>query len=403
MEGPRPARADEARRGGGALEHRVRGLRRRTTWALVPDAVSAGRTSHLRVFVDGGRPWHSPASPGRRVVAPGILLHGRVRRVGLHLKEFHQGRGLGTRLMDRLRGGRPGPKRDTLLISAGRDSTGAWAASTPDATRRQGTGQVGADRVRSLRLGLRRDRRAVRCASGAWPTSPAWRGCTGRNRSVSSEEQVWYALLAHGTGSDQALPVWVVTATDRPEHVEAYLAVKEAVDTPEGRTSTVPELAGSRVAVLSGLPQVMDAMRADRADVTSSPRTVRWPESPPVTASRSCHGIPRHGEGDRSPAPDSRPPASRRPRVPIEAGADGLVFRHGTESFAVRGLDEVTAFLFVRSSGSRAARSRSLRSRSRLLPDPPAGLRVQLYIEKCGCRKTSFMNRGTLWSDSGSS
>ncbi len=32
--------------------------------------------------------------------------------------------------------------------------------------------------------------------------------------------------------------------------------------------------------------------------------------------------------------------------VSVEAGADGLVFRFGTESFAVRGLEEVTAFLF---------------------------------------------------------
>ena len=351
MEGPRPARADELA-AVVELSNTVFGdYAPHDMGRWFPTLFCRENLGHLRVFVDGGRPVALAGFTVDRVVAPGISF--TVACVGsVCTLKSHQGRGLGTRLMDDCVAAARSVGVTTLLISGGR---GLY--------RRMGC--IDAGRYATLKVPGRTALTAAMTA--ALTASRPAAGSTGRavrewrladvprlaglhrTEPVRFErtEQVWYALLRTGRVATRPCRVWVVTATDRPEHVEAYLAVKEAVDTPEGRTVSVPELAGSRVAVLSGLPQVMDAMRADRADVDflASDR-----EMAGVAARHGLEVVPRGFHGTvKVIDPPRLIPALRRlvgHGVPIEAGADGLVFRHGTESFAVRGLDEVTAFLF---------------------------------------------------------
>jgi hypothetical protein len=88
-------------------------------------------------------------------------------------------------------------------------------------------------------------------------------------------------------------------------------------------------------------------MGADRADVDVLAADDAMAE---LAARLGLEVSPRGFQGTvKVIDPPGLAPALRRlvgPGVSIAAGPDGFVFRLGVESFAVRGLEEVTSFLF---------------------------------------------------------
>ncbi len=109
-------------------------------------------------------------------------------------------------------------------------------------------------------------------------------------------EPEWYALLRTGLVADRPCRTWVVSAPGRPEEIEAYLCVQQAVETPQGRVASVQEVAGSRDCRLHGARpgHGCDARRPDRRGL---PRLG-----------------PRDGDDRRAARPGGRPPRASRAR-----------------------------------------------------------------------------------------
>jgi len=157
----------------------------------------------------------------------------------------------------------------------------------------------------------------------------------------------WYAFLRTGRVATHPCRTWTVSARGRPDVIEAFLCAQEAEVKPQGRMAAVHEMAGSREAVLEALPTVIEAMRADGVDVSFLGSACA------MAALAARHGFevaPRGFDGTVKVIDPPGAVAALRhlvgAGVSIEAGEDGFVFRLGGESFAVRGLEEVTAFLF---------------------------------------------------------
>jgi predicted N-acetyltransferase YhbS len=336
MEGPRAVRADELP----AVvelsntvfgEHGPHDMGR---W--FPTLFCRENLEHLRVFVDGGKPVALAGFTVNRVVTPGASF--MVACIGsVCTLKSHQGRGLGTRLMDDCVATALSEGVTVLFISGGR---GLY--------RRMDC--IDAGRYRSVRV----PRAAVRPASGRevreWRLADVprmaelYRAEPVRFERTTTE---WYSFLRAGRAADHPCRTWVVSAPDRPGEIDAYLCGLEPVQTSQGRAISVQEIAGSRDAVLAALGPVMDAMRADRSDVNvlglDSGMAARAAQFNLEIVPRGFHGTVKVID------PPRLLPALRRlvgSGVSIEAGADGLGFRLGTESFAVRGLAEVTAFMF---------------------------------------------------------
>jgi predicted N-acetyltransferase YhbS len=336
MEGPRAARADEL----AAVvelsdtvfgEHGSHDMGR---W--FPTFFCRETLGHLRVFVDEGRPVALAGFTVNRVVTPGASF--TVACVGsVCTLKSHQGRGLGTRLMDDCVATALSEGVTVLLISGGR---GLY--------RRMGCIDAGCYRT------VRAARAAVRPEAGRevreWRLADVPRMAElHRAEPVRFERTApeWYAFLRTGRAANGPCRTWVVSAPGRPGQIEAYLCAQEVVDTPQGRMASVQEIAGSRDAVLAALDPVMDAMRADRSEINflgvDSGMASRAAQFSLGVVPRGFHGTVKVID------PPGLIPALRRfvgSGVSIEAGADGFVFRLGTESFAVHGLAEVTAFLF---------------------------------------------------------
>lgn len=340
MEGPRAARADE-------LAAVVRlsdavfgeyGPHDMGRW--FPTLFSRENLPRLRVVVDAGTPVALAGFTVNRVATQDIEL--TVACVGsVCTLRSHRGRGLGTRLMDDcvaaalregvtvllISGGR-GLYRRMGCIDAGRYST----AMVPSRAAIPRSGPSAARAVREWRLA---DVPRMAALLRAEPVR------------FERTEPEWYALLRPGRAAGRPCRTWVVSTIGRPDDIEAYLVVQQPEDAPEGRTIRVHELAGPRAAILSALPFLMEDMRADRAAVDFLGSDAEMA----TLASRLGLAIePRGFQGTvKAIDPPGLLPALRRRvghGVSVEAGPDGFVFRHGTGSFAVRGLDEVTAFLF---------------------------------------------------------
>lgn len=340
LEGPRAARADELDAAARLSDTVFGEYGPHDMGRWFPTLFCRENLPHLRVFVDGGVPVALAGFTVNRVASHGMVL--TVACVGsVCTLRSHRGRGLGTRLMDDcvaealregvtvllISGGR-GLYRRMGCIDAGRYST----AKVPGRTSMPRSGPAAHREAREWRLAdVPRMAELLRAEPVRFERT----------------EPEWYALLRPGRAAGRPCRAWVVSAPGRPDVIEAYLVVQEAVESPEGRTIRVREMAGPRAAIYSALPFIMDAMHADRADVDF------LGSDSEMAALVSRLGLtvePRGFQGTvKAIDPPGLLPALRR-RVgrgaTVEAGPDGLVFRHGTGSFAVRGLDEVTAFLF---------------------------------------------------------
>lgn len=99
--------------------------------------------------------------------------------------------------------------------------------------------------------------------------------------------------------------------------------------------------------MLAALPHIAETMDADgvRLDFLGADKAMAGQVETP-----GLEPVDRGFDGTvKAIEPPGLAPALRHlvgPGTPIEAGADGFLFRLGCESFAVRGLEEVTAFLF---------------------------------------------------------
>jgi GNAT superfamily N-acetyltransferase len=334
MDGPRASRADELSAVvalSGAVFARSG---RRDMSREYPTLLCRENLPHLRVFVEGGRPVALAGFTLNRLVTAGISLAAACIGSVCTL-EACRGRGLGTRLMDDCVAAALSAGASLLLVSGGR---GLY--------RRMGC--IDAGQYRTIRVPRAATRREPRRRTREWRLADVPRMADlHRSEPVRFERSLpeWYAFLRTGNVSDRPCRTWVVSAPGKPEAIDAYLCVQRTVDTPEGRTASVQETGGSREAAVAALASVAEGMHADRIEV-------------------DC------------PAADTALAANA-------AGLDGFVFRHGVEAFAVRGLEEVTAFLFG-SIERRAVRPGPGPLRARLeaafpIPLPDYGLN---YIEK---------------------
>jgi GNAT superfamily N-acetyltransferase len=294
---------------------------------------------HLRVFVDDGRPVALAGYTLERVVVPGAsfvaALVGSVCTLA-----SHQGRGLGSRLMEDCTAAARAEGASVLLISGGR---GLY--------RRMGA--IDAGRYATVKV-----------PRGAMPDAPAagrrsvreWRiSDVPRMSELQRAEPVRFertedqlmAYLRTGRVSCRPCRTWVACAPGEPARVEAYLCVQESRETPEGRIISVQEFGGSRGTVLESLASILQEMGADRAEIDCLGSDQ---ELPRLAASRGLTTVARGFQGTvKAIDPPRLLPALKRfagPTVTVWASAEGFTVRLGTESFDVRGLDEVTAFLF---------------------------------------------------------
>jgi GNAT superfamily N-acetyltransferase len=336
MDGPRPPRADELA-AAVELSGTVFGRRGpRDMGREYPTLFCRENLPHLRMFVDAGRPVALAGFTVNRVVTAGASF--TVACIGsVCTLKTYQGRGLGTRLMDDCLAAALSEGATVLLVSGGR---GLY--------RRMGC----------IDAGLYRTIRVPRAALSREPSRQVreWRlADVPRMAELYGAEPVrfdrtlpeWYAFLRTGQVADRPCRTWVVSAPNRPDRIEAYLCVQRTGDTPRGRAASVQETGGSREAVFAALAAVAEAMRADRIDVDS---LAADGSSIAIAARLGFEAAARGFPGTvKVIDPPGIQPALRHlvgPGVSIAAGPDGFVFRLGTQSFAVRGLEEVTAFLF---------------------------------------------------------
>ncbi|MCX7031052.1 MAG: GNAT family N-acetyltransferase, partial [Spirochaetes bacterium] len=336
MEGPRAVRADELSAVVELSDTVFGEYSPHDMGRWYPTLFCRENLGHLRVFVDDGRPVALAGFTINRVVTPGASFTAACIGSVCTLKS-HQGQGLGTRLMHDCVAAALSEAVPVLLVSGGRGlyrRMGCIDAGRYGTVRvpRRAVPSAGVREVREWRLG---DVPRMAELHRAEPVR------------FERSEQEWYAFLRTGRVADSPCRTWVVSAPGRPGDIEAYLCAQETVETPQGRAASVQEIAGSRLAVLAALPPVMDAMRADLADV-DSPVSDRGMAA--IAAQFGLQVVPRGFHGTvKVIDPPRLLPALRRfvgSGISIEAGADGFVFRLGTESFTVRGLDEVTAFMF---------------------------------------------------------
>jgi hypothetical protein len=160
-------------------------------------------------------------------------------------------------------------------------------------------------------------------------------------------EADFLAFLRTGRIVVKECRTWVVPAVGKRGRIDAYLCVQAPVESSEGRAVSVQEFAGQRDAVLAALPSILKEMKADRADVDclgSDQELLR------LAAARGLAVVPRGFQGTvKVIDPPRLLPVLKRfagPDVTVWASAEGFTVRLGTESFEVRGLDEVTALLF---------------------------------------------------------
>ncbi len=336
LDGPRAARADELDAVVGLSntvfgEHSSHDMGR---W--FPTLFRRANLGRLRIFVDGGRPVALAGFTIDRIVVPGSSFV--VACVGsVCTLKSHQGRGLGTRLMDDVAAVARADGASVLLVSGGR---GLY--------RRMGCINAG------CYLTVKAPRKAFPAPAGRRPIRK-WRIADvprmtelHRAEPVRFERTVeeFLAFLRTGRISDRACRTWVC-AVDDPARIDAYLCVQEAVDAPEGRIVAVKELAGSRDAVLAALPCIMKEMKADHAAVDCLGSD---PDLPRIAAARGLEAVPRGFPGTvKVIDPPRLLPVLKRfagPEVTVWASAEGFTLRMGPESFGVRGPEPVTAFLF---------------------------------------------------------
>lgn len=296
--------------------------------------------AHLRIFVDEGRPVALAGFTVDRVVVPGASFV--VACVGsVCTLKSHQGKGLGTRLMDDLTAVARAEGASALLISGGR---GLY--------RRMGCIDAG----RYLTVKVPRGAVPATRTAGAGRHIREWRIADVprmtelyRAEPVRFERTVedFLAFLRTGRICDRVCRTWVACAADDPARVEAYLCVQEASDTPEGRIASVQEFAGPREAVLAALPLITKEMNVERAAVDCLGSD---PELPRLAAARGLEAVPRGFPGTvKVVDPPRLLPVLKRfagPAVTCWASAEGFTLRLGPESFEVRGPESVTAFLF---------------------------------------------------------
>jgi len=160
-------------------------------------------------------------------------------------------------------------------------------------------------------------------------------------------ETEWYARLRTGRVATRPCRVWVVSLPERERDLEAFVCAQGPVSTREGIGIVVAEMAGDRQSVLAALPQIAAAMGADGVKLDFLTADTSMTE---LVGGLGLEPIDRGFDGTvKAIDPPGLAPALRHlvgPGISIEAGADGFVFRLGCESFTVRGLEEVTAFLF---------------------------------------------------------
>jgi predicted N-acetyltransferase YhbS len=336
MEGPRAARVHELPAVIELADTVFGEGRRHDMGRWFPMLFCRENLGNLRVFVEDGRPVALAGFTVNEVVVPGASFS--VACIGsVCTLASHQGRGLGTRLMNDCVAVTLSEYVTVLLISGGR---GLY--------RRMGC--IDAGRYRTAHI----PRGAVRPEAGRevreWRLADVPRMAEIHRAEPARFERAeaeWYAFLRTGRVATYPCRTWTVSAPGRPDVIDAYLCVQEAEEKPRGRTATVQEMAGSREAVLAALSTVMEAMRVDLVDISF----LSGDTAMATLAAR--HGLETASRGFDGTVKVIDPPglvAALRHLVGtgllVDAGADSFVFRLGSERFAVQGLEEVTAFLF---------------------------------------------------------
>jgi predicted N-acetyltransferase YhbS len=344
MEGPRAARADEL----AAVveladtvfgEHGSHDMGR---W--FPTLFRRENLGHLRVFVDDARPVSLAGFTLDRIVTPRVSFTAACIGSVCTLKS-HQGRGLGTRLMEdcvaqaREEGG------DVLLISGGR---GLY----------QRMGCISAGEYRIVSIG-RSDAARFSLPSGSevreWKEEDLpYLAALQKGEAIRFERTPdrFRALLMSGWLADHPGRTWVV---ETGSGIAAYLSAQEAVDAPEGRVISVQEIGGSRLAILAAVPCLLKRYDAARADIRylaadlemkllaahlgldTTPSgfdgTVRVID--PAAAGSILTGLAR-----------SILPSREAAALSFAADATGLAIRLAGEEHRVQGFEDLTALLF---------------------------------------------------------
>lgn len=338
LEGPRAARADELD-AVVALADTVFGEGRpHDMGRWFPKLFGRGNLEHLRVFVDDGRPVALAGFTLERIVVPGAAFAAALVGSVCTLPS-HQGRGLGTRLMDDCTATALADGASVLLISGGR---GLY--------RRMGA--IDAGRYVTVRV----PRDALADAARTCRAARDWRiADVPRMTELYRAEPVRFerpegeflAFLRTGMAMARPCRTWVVPSAADPAVIDAYLVVLLPRSTPGGRVVSVREMAGSRRAALEALPAVMEAMGADQAeaDCLGCDR-----EMARLAAARGLETVPRGFPGTvKVIDPPMLLPVLRTcagPGVAVSATVDSLAFRLGAESFVVSGAEDITAFAF---------------------------------------------------------
>jgi len=336
MEGPRAARADELAAVVELADTVFGENRPHDMGRWFPHVFCRANLARLRVFVEDGRPVALAAFTVNRIFVPGASF--TVACIGsVCTLASHRGAGLGTRLMDDCVDAALSEGAAVLFISGGR---GLY--------RRMGC--IDAGRYRSVIVPRAVMKPETSREAREWRLADVPRmAALLRAEPVRFErtEDEWYAHLRTGRVATRPCRVWVVFRPERERDLEAFVCAQGPVSTRQGTGVLVAEMAGDRQSVLFALPRIAGAMGADgvRLDFLGADTAVAG-----LVGKLGLEPVDPGFDGTvKVIDPPGLAPALRHlvgSGISIEAGADGFVFRLGSESFAVRGLEEVTAFLF---------------------------------------------------------
>ena len=257
MEGPRAAWADELA-AVVALADAVFGeYRPHDMGRWYPTLFRRENVDRLRVFVDDGRPVALAGFTVNRVATPGVSFTAACIGAVCTLKS-HQGRGLGTRLMDDCVARSRGEGADVLLISGGR---GLY--------RRMGC--IDAGEYFTLVIARSAASRVATSLPGA--TIREWTERDLPNLvALQKREPVRFergpdeflAFLGAGYLMDRFCRTWIV---ETGSGIQAYLSVQDARDAPEGRTISVQEIGGSRISILAAISLLLERYDAAYVEI----------------------------------------------------------------------------------------------------------------------------------------
>ena len=345
MEGPRAARADEL----AAVvelantvfgEHGSYDMGR---W--FPTLFCRENLGHLRVFVDDARPVSLAGFTLDRIVTPGVSFTAACIGSVCTLKS-HQGRGLGTRLMEdcvaqaREEGG------DALLISGGR---GLY--------RRMGCISAGGYFTVAIPRGVAP--RTFPSLSGSevreWKEEDLpYLAALQKGEPIRFERTPdrFRALLMSGWLADHPGRTWVV---ETGSGIAAYLSIQDAVDAPGGRVISVQEIGGSRLAILAAVPRLLERYDAARVDIRCLDADL---EMKTLAAQLGLDTMPSGFDGtvrviDPAAAGSILTrlarcilPSREAAALSFAADATGLAIRLAGEEHRVQGFEDLTALLF---------------------------------------------------------